>query len=155
MRRKRNYQRDIQEDLKYNSVALARFINYIMEDGKKNIAKKIVYDALDIAAKKLKKEPIEVFDTAISNVSPEQEVVSKRIGGANYQVPRDVRPRRKFFLACNWIIEASKSKKGKAMSEKLAEELISAFNNEGAAIVKKENVRKMAEANKAFAHFAR
>lgn len=155
MRSKRKYIRKIDGDVKFGSVSMARFINYIMLDGKKTIAEKIVYDALDIASKKLKKESLEVFEKAIENVSPQQEVISKRVGGANYQIPMSVRPKRQFFLACKWIIDAAKVKKGKAMTEKLAEEIINAFNNEGVAITKKENVRKMAEANKAFAHFAR
>ncbi|BCX16016.1 MAG: hypothetical protein KatS3mg098_245 [Candidatus Parcubacteria bacterium] len=105
--------------------------------------------------KKLKTNPLDVFEKAIENASPIFEVVSKRIGGANYQVPREVRPQRRFFLACKWIIEGARSVKGKPMAEKLADEIIAAFNNEGFAIKKKQNVHKMAEANRAFAHFAK
>lgn len=155
MRRKRDYTRNIKEDIKYSSVALAKFINYIMLDGKKNLARKIVYEALDLASKKLNKSQIDIFNKSIENVSPNQEVISKRIGGANYQIPRNVRDKRRFFLAYKWIIESARLSKGKAMSNRLADEFICAFNNEGSAIHKKENMRRMAEANKAFAHFAR
>src|SRR3990167_6815224 len=102
MRKKRNYTKNIEADIKYDSVSIARFVNYIMRNGKKSVAQEIVYKALDAAAQKLKKEPIEVFDKAIENASPIYEVVSKRVGGANYQVPREVRSERKFFLACKW-----------------------------------------------------
>jgi len=155
MRRKRNYSRDINTDIKYDSVAVSRFINYVMQDGKKDLARKIVYGALDIAEKKLKKPGIEIFNKAIENASPVYEVFSKRVGGANYQIPREVRPRRKTFLAYTWIINASKSAKGKTMMQKLADELIAVYNEEGEVMHKKENMHKMAEANKAFAHFAR
>ena len=126
-----------------------------MRNGKKSVAQEIVYKALDAAAQKVKKEPIEIFDTAIENASPIYEVVSKRVGGANYQVPREVRSERKFFLACKWIIEGGRTAKGRSMSEKLADELVAACNNDGNAIKKKQQVHKMAEANRAFAHFAR
>jgi len=155
MRRKRDYTRNIDGDTKYENVSLAKFINYIMLDGKKSLARKIVYEALNIASKKLDKSPVDVFNKAIENVSPDQEVISKRIGGANYQVPREVRAKRKFFLAYKWIIDAARASKGKDMSNRLADEFVNAFNNDGSAIHKKENMHKMAEANKAFAHFAR
>ena len=155
MRKKRNYTKNIEADIKYDSVSIARFVNYIMRNGKKSVAQEIVYKALDAAAQKLKKEPIEVFDKAIENASPIYEVVSKRVGGANYQVPREVRSERKFFLACKWIIEGARTAKGRSMSEKLADELVAACNNDGNAIKKKQQVHKMAEANRAFAHFAR
>lgn len=155
MRKKRNYTKNIDADIQYDSVAIARFVNYIMEDGKKSVAQDVVYKALNILAEKLKANPIEVFTKAIENASPVYEVVSKRVGGANYQVPREVRAERRFFLACKWIIEGARSGKGRPMSEKLADELIAAFNNDGNAIKKKQNVHKMAEANRAFAHFAR
>ncbi len=155
MRKKRNYTKDIEADIKYDSVAIARFVNYIMKDGKKSVAQKVVYKAFDIASEKLKKTPIEIFDKAIENASPMLEVVSKRVGGANYQVPREVRPERRFFLACKWIIDGARAAKGRPMSDKLADELIAACNNDGNAIKKKQQVHKMAEANRAFAHFAR
>jgi small subunit ribosomal protein S7 len=155
MRRERNYKRAITPDIKYDSATIARFVNYLMKEGKKSIAQQIMYDAMDIIEKKMKKNPIEVFDVALDNASPVYEVVSKRVGGANYQVPREVRAARKFFLGCNWIIDGARAGKGKPMAEKLADELMAAYNNEGSAIRKKQNVHKMAEANRAFAHFAR
>ncbi|HPW34220.1 MAG TPA: 30S ribosomal protein S7 [Candidatus Paceibacterota bacterium] len=155
MRKKRNYKRDIEPDIKYENLKVARFINYLMEDGKKSVAQKIMYDALDQIAKKTQKDSLEVFEAAVENASPIYEVVSKRVGGANYQVPREVRADRKFFLACHWLIEGAKSVKGKPAAIRLADEIINVFNNEGYAIRKKQNVHKMAEANRAFAHFAR
>lgn len=142
-------------DLVYSSEHVGKFINYVMKDGKKNTARKVVYGALDVIKEKQKVDnPVEVFENAIRNASPAMEVRSRRVGGANYQVPREVRPERKQSLAFRWIIGAAEAKKGKPMHEKLAEELIAAANNEGEAIKKKENTLKMAEANKAFAHFA-
>ncbi len=148
----RNYP---QPDFVYDSVKISKFTNCIMERGKKNAAREIVYGALDLVKEKTKSEnPLEVFETALKNAGPTLEVRSRRIGGANYQVPREVRPERRQALAMRWIIDAARSKKGKPMHMKLAEELIAASNNEGEAIKKKENTHKMAEANKAFAHFA-
>ena len=155
MRRKRNYKKDHNPDIKFDSVAIGRFVNYLMKQGEKSTAERVLYKSLDKVEKETKENPVVVFEKAIENASPLLEVVSKRVGGANYQVPREVRPERKFFLACKWIIEAARAKKGKPMSDKLAEELILAFKNEGAAIKKKQNVHRMAEANRAFAHFAR
>lgn len=142
-------------DKKYDSLVLAKFINYVMLNGKKTVAEKIVYDALELSSAKLKLEPLDIFAQVLKNVGPILEVKSKRIGGANYQVPVEVGKDRKNTLAMRWIIEAANSGKGKPMSEKLSQELLSAFNNEGAAIKKKQDTHKMAEANKAFAHFAR
>jgi len=155
MRKKRKYKKNYQPDAQYDNIAVARFINYLMKKGKKSLAEKLLYKTFDNIQKEMKTEPLEVFQKAIENVSPLIGVVSRRIGGANYQVPREVRPERKFFLACHWIIEAARSRKGKPMAEKLAEEIMAAFKNEGAAIKKKQNVHRMAEANRAFAHFAR
>jgi small subunit ribosomal protein S7 len=132
-----------------------KFINYVMERGKKSVASKIVYGALDIVHEKTKSEPLVVFEQAIRNVSPILEVKGRRIGGANYQVPIEVMEPRKTTLGMRWIIAAAKSKKGRPMASKLADELLEAFNKTGAAIKKREDVHKMAEANKAFAHFAR
>src|SRR3989338_3997795 len=126
MRKKRNYKRDHQPDLKYGSVAVHRFMNYIMHGGKKNAAEKILYSALAAIKTQTKQEPLPVFEKALENATPAVEVSSKRIGGANYQVPREVRMERKFMLAARWIIQAARAKKGKPMSEKLAEELITA-----------------------------
>jgi len=155
MRKKRKYKKVQQPDAQYNNLAVGKFINYLMRKGKKSIAEKILYKAFENIQKETKTEPLEVFQKAIENASPLLEVVSRRIGGANYQVPREVRPERRFFLACNWIIEAARSRKGKPMAEKLAEEIIAASKNEGAAIKKKQNIHRIAEANRAFAHFAR
>jgi small subunit ribosomal protein S7 len=155
MRKKKNYKRAIEPDIKHENVQIARFINYLMKDGKKSVAQKVMYDALDLIAEKTKQNAIEIFEKSLENASPIYEVVSKRVGGANYQVPREVRSERKFFLACHWIIEGAQAVKGKPMAQRLADEIISVFNNEGNAIRKKQNVHKMAEANRAFAHFAR
>lgn len=119
------------------------------------MAEKLFYKAFANIQKETKNEPLSIFEKALENATPLLEVVSKRVGGANYQVPREVRPERKFLLACRWIIEAARAKKGKPMDKKLSEELIAASKNEGAAIKKKQNVHRMAEANRAFAHFAR
>ncbi|MFA5133432.1 MAG: 30S ribosomal protein S7 [Patescibacteria group bacterium] len=147
--------RKIKPDIKYNNLQVSKFINYIMKRGKKSIAQTIIYDCFDIIAEKTKQDPLEVFNNAIKNISPQLEIRSKRVGGANYQVPVPVKGDRKFALACRWIIAAVKDKKGKKMAEKLAEELVAASNNEGTSIKKKEDVQRMAEANRAFAHFAR
>jgi len=147
--------RNIKPDQKHGNVLVSRFINYVMENGKKSIAEKIVYSAFDRAEKELKVTLNDIFEQVIKNAGPLVEVRGKRIGGANYQVPVEVGRDRKNILAMRWIIAAAKSKKGKAMADKLAEELISAYKGEGAAIKKKDETHKMAEANKAFAHFAR
>ncbi len=155
MRRPVKNRNIVQPDLVYQSASLSKFINRIMERGKKNTARKIVYGALDVIKEKMKDSvPMDVFDTAIRNAGPLVEVRSRRVGGANYQVPREVRPERRQYLAFTWIIAAAKAKKGAPMHEKLAEELIAASKNEGAAIKKRDDTHKMAEANKAFAHFA-
>lgn len=155
MRRKVKNRNIAEPELRYQSEKLSKFINYCMQAGRKDAARKVVYGALDIIKEKLKTEtPLEVFENALRNAGPTMEVRSRRVGGANYQVPREVRPERRQALAFRWIIDAADAKKGKPMSEKLAEELIAANNNEGEAIKKKDNTHKMAEANKAFAHFA-
>ena len=155
MRKKRNYRRDHTPDLKHASVAIGRFINYLMQDGKKSIAERIMYDALAKVADQTKEDAAKVFEKAIENAAPTVEVSSKRIGGANYQVPREVRPERRFMLAGRWIIGAARSGKGKPMAIKLAAEIVAASKNEGAAIKKKQDIHRMAEANRAFAHFQR
>lgn len=147
--------RKINPDPKYNSLVIAKFINHIMRKGKKSVAQKIVYKAFDIIKEKTKKDPLEVFDLAIKNVSPDVEVKSRRIGGANYQIPVYANEARKLTLAFRWLIQVVRAKKGKPMSEKLALELIDASGNQGMAIKKKEDVYRMAQANRAFAHFAR
>lgn len=169
MRRKRNTKRTIVPDPLYGNILLATFINHLMWGGKKTVARRVVYDALTILAKREKKaapqgEPrpdgreaadmVSVFDSAIANVAPAVEVKSRRVGGATYQVPREVRGNRRIALAIRWILAASRAKKGKPMAERLADEFALAANNEGAAIKKKLDTHKMAEANKAFAHFS-
>jgi small subunit ribosomal protein S7 len=142
-------------DLKYKSLEVAQLINYVMWDGKKSTAQKVVYDALEEIKKSAKVEdPLELYKTALRNVGPVMEIRSRRVGGANYQVPREVRPERRMFLSLRWMIDAARAKKGAPMAKKLADEIIAASKNEGEAIKKRENVHKMAEANKAFAHFA-
>ncbi len=155
MRKKRKYKKFYQPDIIHNSLAVGRFINYLMQEGEKAVAEKVLYDTFDKIKKETQQEPLDVFQKALDNASPLIEVVSKRVGGANYQVPREVRPERKFFLACHWIIDAARGGKGKPMAEKLSAEIIAASKNEGAAIKKKQNIHRMAEANRAFAHFAR
>ena len=144
----------ITPDSGYNDIMVAKFINHIMLDGKKTIAQKIVYGAFDIIKEQSKKDPVEIFRTAIQNVSPVLEVKPKRVGGATYQVPMEVKGNRRLSLAMKWIISSSRDKKGKAMSFKLSEELLEASENKGTSVRKKETVHKMAEANRAFAHFA-
>jgi len=145
---------EISPDPVYDNLMVAKFVNCVMKRGKKTIARKIVYGAFDILKEKTKKEPLEVFDSAIRNASPLLEVKPKRVGGATYQVPREVRGDRKLTLAIRWILQAARAKKGQPIKEKLAEELINAANNTGFAIRKKEDMHRMAEANRAFAHFA-
>jgi small subunit ribosomal protein S7 len=141
-------------DIQYNSTRVEKFINCIMWEGKKETARGIVYGAFDIIKEKTGSDALEVFELALRNAGPLTEVRSRRVGGANYQVPREVRPERRLALAIRWIIEAARSKKGASMMERLAGEIIAASNNEGAAVTKRDNTHKMAEANKAFAHFA-
>ncbi len=141
-------------DLKYSSTKVEKFINYIMKWGQKSTARRVVYQAFEEIKEKTKQEPLEVFETALRNVGPAMEVRSRRVGGANYQVPREVRPERKQSLAYRWIIDAARARKGAPMHKRLAEELIAASKNEGPAVKKREDTHKMAESNKAFAHFA-
>lgn len=154
MRRKRNYKRDHEADPRYQSVTVGRFVNYLMKKGEKSVAEKVLYGAFDEIQRVTKQEPLPVFEKALENATPLVEVSTRRIGGANYQVPREVRPARKFMLAAKWLIEAAKSKKGKPMAARLAEELVLAAKNEGTAIKKKLDTHRMAEANRAFAHFS-
>ena len=153
MRRRRPEKRIILPDTKYNDLNVAKFINYIMKNGKKGTAEKIFYGAMDIIENKTKTDGIKIFKKGIENASPSVEVKSRRIGGATYQVPIEVPKNRAFYLASLWIINSSNSSSGKPMSLKLAGELISAANGEGGAIKKKEDTHRMADANKAFAHF--
>ncbi len=155
MRRKIKIKVKIKPDSKYNSELVSKFINRVMLSGKKNTATKVVYEALDIVKEKEKiDDPLKFLEETINNVGPLTEVRSRRIGGATYQVPREVRQKRRVTLAMKWIIDAARGKKGMPMASKLSEELILASKNEGEAFKKKENTHKMAEANRAFAHFA-
>ena len=155
MRRKVKNRNEVGPDMVYNSVKVEKFINYVMERGKKNTARKIVYGSFDIIKEKTNtKNPLEIFDLALKNAGPTVEVRSRRVGGANYQVPREVRQERRLALAMRWILASAKSKKGSPMYKRLAEEIIAASQGEGEAVKKRENTHKMAEANKAFAHFA-
>jgi small subunit ribosomal protein S7 len=153
MRRRRAPKRETKPDPKYNSPIVGKFINIIMRDGKKSIAQKIVYEALDIAHQRLKEDPLKIFFSALENGRPRLEVRPRRIGGATYQVPMEVSKERGYSLAMRWMRDIARNKKGKPMKVKLAEEIISAYKNEGAIIKKREDTHKMAEANRAFAHF--
>ncbi len=155
MRRKLKTKKPIKPDYKYNSPKVAKLINYIMYDGKKSTAETLIYDTFDIIIERAKvKNPVEIFELALSNTAPNMEVRSKRVGGANYQVPVEVRPERRSALSMKWIVDAARGKKGAGIAEKLATEILAASKNEGDAVKKRENTHKMAEANKAFAHFA-
>ncbi len=155
MRRKLKKKNIVGPDHTWNSAKVAKLVNYVMQEGKKATATNIVNQAFAIIKEKGKVEnPVEVFETAMRNVGPVVEVRSRRVGGANYQVPREVRPERRQALALRWIVGAARAKKGVAMHKKLAAEILAASNNEGEAMKKKEGVHKMAESNKAFAHFS-
>ena len=155
MRRPVKNRNIVKPDRKFDSDKLAKFINYIMWEGKKEGARKVVYDALDIIKEKEKTDdPLSVLETALKNTAPNMEVRSRRVGGANYQVPIEVRAVRRDMLSMKWIINSARSKKGKPMANKLADEILLASKGEGEAVKKRENTHKMAEANKAFAHFA-
>jgi small subunit ribosomal protein S7 len=148
--------RDIPADRLYNSVPVQRFINRVMRDGKKQIAERLVYEGMQKAADKLNvKNPLEVFEQAMDNVRPSVETRSRRVGGANYQIPFEVKGQRQNHLTTMWFIAAARSKKGMSMADRLALELVDAYNNTGTAVKKREDTHKMAEANRAFAHFAR
>lgn len=151
----KSFKRVLAPDVKYNNVMITKLINKVMESGKKRLAERLVYEALEICEAKAKQPAVEVFDTAIKNVAPLVQVKAKRIGGATYQVPIEVRGDRKIHLAMTWILGAANSKSGKGFGQRLANELLDAYNNTGDSIKKREDTHKMAEANKAFAHFAR
>jgi len=152
-RKKKAVIREVLPDPIYQDVVLSKFINCLMKKGKKSIAEKIVYGAFDIIEEKTKQPPLEVFKTAINNVRPQLKVVSRRVGGSNYQIPMEVSEKNGQALAFRWIITYARARNEKSMDEKLAAELIAASKNEGASIKKREDTHKMAEANKAFAHF--
>jgi small subunit ribosomal protein S7 len=145
----------LKPDSRFKNKLVSKFINCLMWDGKKSTAEKVFYDAMDLIEQKMQgKDPLEIFKTAVDNVKPMIEVRSKRVGGATYQVPMEVNRKRQLSLAVRWILQASRTKKGRPMYQRLAEEFMSAFNKEGTAYTTRENVHRMAEANKAFAHFA-
>ena len=153
MRRRRAEKRDILPDPKFGDIVLTKFMNKVMKDGKKSIAEKIVYGALDNIQTKTKKNPVEVFHTALDNVKPETEVRSRRVGGATYQVPMEVRPARAQALAIRWLVDYARNRNEKTMTDRLTNELLDAADQKGSAYKKREDTHKMAEANKAFAHF--
>jgi small subunit ribosomal protein S7 len=155
MRGKQAPKRKIEGDIKYNDIDIAKFINYCMSGGKKTVAQKVVYTAFEIIKDKTKQDPRHIFNKALKKISPLLEVRGRRIGGANYQIPYQVRGERRFALGCRWLIAAAADRKGKPMSIKLADEILAASEGEGAAVNKRETVHRTAEANKAFAHFAR
>ena len=152
-RKNRAPQRIIYNDPKYGSLTLSKFINFVMYDGKKAAAEKLIYDALKQIGEKTKEDPIKVFNDAINNIRPNLEVRSRRVGGATYQVPVEVKTKRSHTLALRWLLEASRKRKNKTMSEKLFNEVMDASQRKGAAIKKREDTHKMAESNKAFAHY--
>jgi len=145
--------RETPPDTKYNNVVVSEFINRVMRAGKKSVAATVVYDAFDLIASRSKKDPVEVFDNAIKNVTPVLEVKPRRVGGATYQVPVEVPPERRLSLAMRWILQAARTRPGKSMAEKLATELMDAANNTGAAVKRRDETHRMAEANRAFAHY--
>jgi small subunit ribosomal protein S7 len=153
MRRRKAPKREIKIDPKYNSPVIGNFINIIMREGKKSVAQRIVYDAFETIEEKLKEDPFKVFFAALENARPRLEVRPRRIGGATYQVPMEVSQERGISIALRWLQDSAHNKKGKPMQVKLAEEIISAYKNEGGVIKKKEDTHKMAESNRAFAHF--
>jgi len=152
-RRSKPEKREILPDVRYNSVQVQNFINRVLRRGKKSTATRLVYDAFDMISERTKRDPLEVFETAVKNVSPIMEVKPRRVGGATYQVPMEVPPYRRFALASRWLLGAALDRSGKTFSEKLAGELMDAANNTGAAIRKREETHKMAEANRAFSHY--
>ncbi|MBT5331976.1 MAG: 30S ribosomal protein S7 [Porticoccaceae bacterium] len=152
-RRRVAAKREILPDPKFGNIVLAKFINHVMESGKKSIAEKIVYGAMDIVTEKSDKEPMEVFELALDNIAPHVEVKSRRVGGATYQVPVEVRPSRRNALAMRWLVEYARARGEKSMRQRLAGELLEAAEGRGNAVKKREDVHRMAEANKAFSHF--
>lgn len=152
-RRYRPPKRKIEPDVRYNSVTVAKFINRVMKRGKKSVATRIMYDALDIVETRMKRPPLEVMEEAVKNVSPVLEVKARRVGGSTYQIPVEVSPDRQLSLAMRWLLAAARNRPGKSMAEKLANELMDAARETGAAVKKREDTHRMAEANRAFAHY--
>jgi small subunit ribosomal protein S7 len=152
-RRNKPEHREVLPDVRYGNVQVANFINYVMRNGKKSVATRLVYDALDLVEERTTRSGLEVFEQAMKNVAPVMEVKPRRVGGATYQIPMEVPTFRRFALATRWILQASRSRSGKSFSEKLAGEILDASNNTGTAIRKREETHKMAEANRAFSHY--
>jgi small subunit ribosomal protein S7 len=153
MRRNRPEKRILNPDLRYNSVQVQTIIHHVLKRGKKSTATKLVYEMMDVLGERTGKDPVEVFDTALAKASPRMEVRPKRVGGATYQVPMDVTPERRLALAIRWILSAARSRKGQSFSQSLAAEFLDAYNETGAAIRKRDETHKMAEANRAFSHY--
>ena len=154
-RRFRPEKREVQPDLRYNSINVSMFVNRLMRDGKKSTALRLLYDSFDLVEKRAKRNPLEVFDDAIKNVMPQVEVKARRVGGSTYQVPMQVDARRQLTLAMRWLLAASRSRGGRSMSEKLAAEFMDAARGQGAAVKKRDDTHRMADANRAFAHYGR
>ena len=152
-RRNKPEKREITPDVRYNNVSVQNFINRVLRSGKRSVAATVVYDAFDMIEERAKRSPVDIFEQALKNVSPVMEVKPRRVGGATYQVPMEVPPYRRFALASRWILQSAKARSGKSFAEKLAGELLDASNNTGSAIRKREEVHKMAEANRAFSHY--
>lgn len=152
-RRNRPSKRKVIPDARYNSVLLSQFVNKLMQKGKKSLATRIMYDTIELAGERMKKQPLEVLEEAVRNVSPVLEVKPRRVGGSTYQIPMEVPPRRQTSLAIRWLLAAARSRPGKSMAEKLAAELVDAANGTGSAVKKREDTHRMAEANRAFAHY--
>ena len=152
-RRAKAFKRDITPDPKYGDIVVSKLINKVMLDGKKATAERIVLDAMEIVAEKMKKDPIEAFDQALKNVTPSLQVKARRVGGATYQVPTEVKPGRGQILAIRWLVDFSRARSGHTMASKLAAEIVDAAQGEGASVKKKQDMHKMADANKAFAHY--
>ena len=153
MRRNRAEKRDVTPDVRYNSALVSEFINRVMERGKKSVATSLVYDAFDLIKERMNEDPLEVFEQAVRNASPVLEVKPRRVGGATYQVPVEVAPERRTSLALRWMLQAARGRGGRSMADQLASELMDAANNQGSAVRKKEEAHRMAEANRAFAHY--
>lgn len=154
MRRPVKNRKHAEPDIRYGSVLVSLFINKIMRDGKKSVAQRIVYSALEQMEKQLQKPALEILETAMQNVGPSMELKSRRVGGANYQVPIEVNPSRRIALAIRWVVDSARATRGKPMEQRFAEELVNAFNNTGNAVKKRNDTHRMAEANRAFAHLA-
>lgn len=152
-RRYRPEKREVEPDLRYNNARVSMFINRLMKNGKKSVARRLLYDSFDMMEERAKREPLEMFEQALQNVMPQVEVKPRRVGGATYQVPVPVDQHRQISLAMRWLLQAARNRSGRSMSEKLANEFLDAANNQGAAVKRRDDTHRMAEANRAFSHF--